>query len=146
MGWTIRVFGFDCRRGLRIFFFTTVYRRALGPTQPPIQWVPGALSLGVKWPGREADHSPPSMAEVKECAELYLHSPNMTSWRGAQLKKGTGTTLPFILIINRQMYQSHSWGTWNSYRIVILIRFLKVKVQLSLCLTKHHVMKTFGGW
>jgi hypothetical protein len=24
----------------------------------PIQWVPGALSLGVKRPGREADHSP----------------------------------------------------------------------------------------
>jgi hypothetical protein len=29
---------------------------ALGPTQPSIQWVPGALSLGVKRPGREADH------------------------------------------------------------------------------------------
>jgi len=24
------------------------------PTQPSIQWVPGALSLGVKWPEREA--------------------------------------------------------------------------------------------
>jgi hypothetical protein len=23
----------------------------LGPTQLPIQWVPGALSLGLKWPG-----------------------------------------------------------------------------------------------
>jgi hypothetical protein len=33
-------------------------RLALGPTQPPIQYVRGALSLGVKWPGREADHSP----------------------------------------------------------------------------------------
>jgi hypothetical protein len=43
---------------------------ALGPTQTPIQWVPGALSLGVKRPGREADHSPPSSAEVKECVEL----------------------------------------------------------------------------
>jgi hypothetical protein len=31
-----------------------------------IEWVPGALSLGVKRPGREADHSPPSSAEVKE--------------------------------------------------------------------------------
>jgi hypothetical protein len=41
-------------------------RTALGPTQPPIQWVPGALSLGVKRPRREADHSPPSSAEVKE--------------------------------------------------------------------------------
>jgi hypothetical protein len=37
-----------------------------GPTQPPAQWVPGVLSLGVKWVGREADHSPPSSAEVKE--------------------------------------------------------------------------------
>jgi len=34
-------------------------------------------------------------AEVKECVELYLHSPNTPSWRGAQLKKSTGTTLPF---------------------------------------------------
>jgi hypothetical protein len=40
-------------------------RTALGPTQPPIQWVPGVLSLGVKRPGREADHLPPSSAEVK---------------------------------------------------------------------------------
>jgi hypothetical protein len=34
--------------------------------------------------GRKADHSPPSSAEVKECVELYLHSPNMPSWSGAQ--------------------------------------------------------------
>jgi hypothetical protein len=31
---------------------------------------------GVKRPGREADHSPPSSAEVKEWVELYLHFPN----------------------------------------------------------------------
>jgi len=49
----------------------------------PIQWVQGALSLGVKGPGREADHLPPSTTEVEECVELYLHSPNMPSWRGA---------------------------------------------------------------
>jgi hypothetical protein len=34
--------------------------------------------------GREADHSPPSSAEVKELVELYLHSPNEHLWRGAQ--------------------------------------------------------------
>jgi hypothetical protein len=27
-----------------------------GATQPPIQFVPGSLSLGLKRPGREADH------------------------------------------------------------------------------------------
>jgi hypothetical protein len=41
-------------------------RPALGSTQPPIQWVPEALSLGVKQLGREADHSPPASAEVKK--------------------------------------------------------------------------------
>jgi hypothetical protein len=35
--------------------------------------------------GREADHSPPSSAEVKEWVELYFHSPNTPSWRGAHL-------------------------------------------------------------
>jgi len=33
------------------------------------------LSLGVKRPGHEVDHSPPSSAEVKECVELYLNFP-----------------------------------------------------------------------
>jgi hypothetical protein len=70
-------------QGLRIFLLTTVSRMALGPTQPPMQWVPGALYLRVNWPGRETDHSPPSSVEVKEWVELYLHSPNTPSWRGA---------------------------------------------------------------
>jgi hypothetical protein len=38
---------------------------ALGPTQSPLQWVLGALSPGVKRPRREADHSLPTSAEVK---------------------------------------------------------------------------------
>jgi hypothetical protein len=49
---------------MRYFLFTIVPRPDLGPTQPPIQWVTEALSLGAKRPGREADHSPPSSAEV----------------------------------------------------------------------------------
>jgi hypothetical protein len=103
MCWTIGVLEFDFRRGLGIFLFTTASRTALVPTQPPIQWVPGAISLEVKQPGREADHSPRSSAEVKERVELYLHSPNTPSWRGAQLRNAgstsplpfTGATLPF---------------------------------------------------
>jgi hypothetical protein len=59
----------------------------LGPTQPPIQWVSGALSQGVNRPGREDDHSPQSSAEVKELVELYFCFPNTPSWRCAQLKK-----------------------------------------------------------
>jgi hypothetical protein len=48
--------GFGSRQGLGIFI-TTVSRPILGPTQPPVQWVPGALSFGVKRPVREADDS-----------------------------------------------------------------------------------------
>jgi hypothetical protein len=50
-------------------------RPALGPIQPPIQWVP-ALFRGVKRPGPGVDHPPPSSAEVKERADLYLYSPS----------------------------------------------------------------------
>jgi hypothetical protein len=48
VGWTIRLLGFDSWQGLGIFLFTIASRMALGPTQPPIQWIPGALSLGGK--------------------------------------------------------------------------------------------------
>jgi hypothetical protein len=96
-GWMIGVLGFDSRRGLGIFLFTTASRPALGSTQPPIQWVRGAFSLGVKRPGREADHSPPSSAEVKECVELHLHSPNTRSWRGAPLKHRDNFIFTFYL-------------------------------------------------
>jgi hypothetical protein len=72
---------------------TTASRTVLGPTQPPIQWVLGALSLGAKRPGREADRSPASSAEVKN-AWSYTSTPNTSSWRGAWLS--TGTNLPFF--------------------------------------------------
>jgi len=49
----------------RIFLSDITSKLALEPTQVPIQWVPGALSLGVKQPGREGDHSPPTNVEVK---------------------------------------------------------------------------------
>jgi len=70
---------FESRQGLGIFLFTTASRPALGYTQPHIQWVPGALSLVVKWPGCEADHPPPSRAEVKNAPPL----PNTPSWWGS---------------------------------------------------------------
>jgi hypothetical protein len=57
------------------FLFSTASRPALGPTQPPIQWVPGALSPGVKRQEREADHSPPISAEVKKMW-IYTSTPS----------------------------------------------------------------------
>ena len=59
--------------------FSKPSRPALGPTQPPIQWIPG-LFPGVKRPGRGVDHPPSSSARVKEKVELYLYSPSGPSW------------------------------------------------------------------
>jgi hypothetical protein len=56
------------------FHFSTLSRSALGPTQPPIQWVPGAFSPGLKRLGREADHSPPASADVK-ITWMYISTP-----------------------------------------------------------------------
>jgi hypothetical protein len=47
-----------------------------------IQWVPGASSLGVKRPGSEANHSPPSSTEVKNGGDIP-QLPYTSSWRGA---------------------------------------------------------------
>jgi hypothetical protein len=70
----------------------------LRPTQSPVQWVSADLYLGVKRPGRKAGGPLTSIyCRGQEYLELYLHSPNTPSWRGAQLKKSTGTTLPLLL-------------------------------------------------
>jgi hypothetical protein len=54
--------------------FLHIFRPALGPTQPPVQWVPG-LSRSKERPGRNADPTPPSSAVGHERVELYLYSP-----------------------------------------------------------------------
>jgi hypothetical protein len=60
-----RAIGFDPRQGQRIFPLASVSRPAQGPTQPPVQWVPGVLSLGVKrGRGVMLTTYPPSSAEV----------------------------------------------------------------------------------
>jgi hypothetical protein len=66
-------------RGRGFFLLASAFRPTLGPTQPPVQWVPG----GKARPGRDADHSPPSSAEVKNGYERNLLSPQAPPWRVA---------------------------------------------------------------
>jgi hypothetical protein len=97
--------------------------------QPPTQWIPWALSLGVKWPVCEADHSPPSTAKVKNAwsytftpqyafmawclvkkahGQLYLYHTCMLTayWEGLLSKYSCWTAMPFT-------QQCCHW--WNSY-------------------------------
>ena len=53
--------------------FPRLSRPDLGPTQPPVQWVPG-LSRGKERPGRDADPSPPSSAVVMK-GQSYTSTP-----------------------------------------------------------------------
>ena len=69
--------GIDSRWGVRDFPHPST--PVLGPTQPPVQWVPG-LSPGVKWPGRGADHPPPFKRRGHERVGLYLYSPSGPQW------------------------------------------------------------------
>jgi hypothetical protein len=109
---------FEYRRGLGILLFTTVSSPSLGPTQPPIQWVPGALSLGVK-----LTHSPPSCVEVKNACICTSTTP--IRLHGVE---------PMSTLAGRKNWVPSDRKTKS------------VKVKLSLCLTKYRTMKTLGEW
>jgi hypothetical protein len=147
----IGILGFDSPRGLGIFLFSTASKTALGPTQPPIQWVGGALTLGVKRPGREADHPPPSSAEVKEWVELYLHSLSTPSWRGAQLKAQGQLYLSLLPLpqhqtasqLRRPRLQSPPWEPQTSHtnHIALLRQYLSHDfVESNFCSVRFSVL------
>jgi hypothetical protein len=93
-----------------IFLFNAASRTVLGPTQPPIQWVPGALSLGVKRPRREADHSSPSSAEVKN-AWSYTFTPHYVFMAWCLVKHRDNFTFTFYPSV---LDLFGAWGTINT--------------------------------
>jgi len=87
--------------------FPHLFRAALGPTQPPVQWMPG-ISRSKKWPGRDADPSPPSSAVGHETVELYVYSPYgpYGLYRASVPVQGCTLPLPFFSYIFR-LIESH---------------------------------------
>ena len=58
--------GLESRLGQDILVFSKRFRPALGPTQTPTQWAPG-----LKRPGPEVGHSPPSCAELQVTGSVH---------------------------------------------------------------------------
>jgi hypothetical protein len=64
------------------FLFFTSSRPTLESTQPPIQWVPGDLSPGVKRPGRDLTTHLQLVPRLRKCGSI-LRLPHTPSWRNA---------------------------------------------------------------
>jgi hypothetical protein len=97
---SITIFSYDSVFGSSFSLFCYSQhksRPALGTTQPPIQWVPGAFSLGVKRPGREADHSSASSAERSRNAWSYISTPQYVFMAWCLVKHRDNFTFYFTL-------------------------------------------------
>jgi len=111
--------GMDSRQGQGSFLIATVSWPGLLFTQPPVQWAPGPLS-----PGREADHSPPSSAEIK-IASSYISTPHTSLWGGTYISTG---------------YVFMAWYLVK-YRTTLslpLLQFWKVELKDLLFPVRHH--------
>jgi hypothetical protein len=84
--------------------FSLHYRVQTGSgAHPAYQMGTRGSFSGVRRSGREADHSAPSSADVKNACS-YPPLPNTPSWHGTQLKN-TGTIL-FFTILHHAMGKS----------------------------------------
>jgi hypothetical protein len=75
--------------GAKDFPISSVSRPALGPTQPPVQWVPAVLSRRKTRPGLDADHSPHLVPKSRMSRSYTPLPPSATM-------ACSGTALPFI--------------------------------------------------
>jgi hypothetical protein len=122
------------------------------PPSYPMGTVPGALFLGVKRPGREANHSLPSSVEVKECVELYLQFPIRLNGVVVSLKKSTGTTLPLPLHFIRHLCIpppssfSSSINRYNFQPLASSSLFHGFSGPLSFLLGLLSLIRNFGLW
>jgi hypothetical protein len=90
------VVGVLCPGGSNNFHFCMLSRLVLGPSQPPTQWIQGALSLGVKWPGMKLAIHHQLVPRTKKCGSC-IHSP--VRLHGVVFNQlSRGTLLQFVIL------------------------------------------------
>jgi hypothetical protein len=94
-------------------------------TQPPLQWVPGALSPGVKRPGLEVDNSPPTSAEVKKMW-IYTSTPPYVLLNDVQ--GGAGSIYwenQLVKLAQLYVVNVHCWSINDVFKCIHLIQITK---------------------
>jgi hypothetical protein len=76
-GWTTRRKKFDPRQ--RRKHFSSVFKPALGPTQSPVQWVPGVISPGLKRGRGVTLTTHPHLVPRSRMSRSYTSSPPSAS-------------------------------------------------------------------
>jgi hypothetical protein len=95
--------------------YSKASRPALGPIQPPVQWVSGAPSPGIKWPRHETDHSHPSSAEVKNAGVIPPTSV-VSNQLPVNLWRNIHFPLPYFHSLLR------CWTNWFRYLLLLEAR------------------------
>jgi hypothetical protein len=111
--WARRL-GFDCRQRQEIILYSTASTQALGPTQPPIQWVSVALS-----PDGKATRSLswPLTSILCRRQEWWSSTSIRRCLRGVVLKLSTWITLHLSIIIFSMLGGSLVTTRWRVLRL-----------------------------
>jgi hypothetical protein len=110
--------GVRFRQALGIFIFTTASRPALGPTQPPILWVPDALSLGIKL----TTHL--HLVQRSRNAWSYTTLPQYVFIAWCLVKFRHNTTFTYLMCFFSSTAMSPKWHLAKSFCNKIFIAFL----------------------
>jgi hypothetical protein len=100
--------------------------RVWGPSQPPIEWVPRALSPGVKWLGHETHFLPSSSAEFKNGGAI--RSLPHTSPPCAELNKKR-ENVTFYLIVVHCLHPLYSTEGKSPFRMLRIWNWFSVRFQ-----------------
>jgi hypothetical protein len=96
-----RAIGLRSSQGKRIFPVTSVSRPALGPTLPPIQWVPGILSWGAKRGRGVTLTTHPHLVPRSRMSRSYTSSPPSATMA---CSSGTSLLFAYLCMFSRFIY------------------------------------------